>query len=433
MYEALVIGGGSAGYVAGSILARKGLETAVAEKGKFGGVCVNAGCVPSIFLFDSSFMLARWKEIGDYKGIETDVNFSESTFSKRDEIVSYLSSAGKSLVENAGGHVFSGEAKITQRGVAEVDGERIAFRKLIVATGSIPNSPLGTISEDEAVNLHCVPKDMVVVGGGYAGVEIAQIFARLGSSVKLVTRGRMLKDFSDRAHDYVIQSLEFDGVEVKEFHEVKEIQDGHVVTDKGIIKGEVIVSATGRRPNVPDGLSKYYKVKVNENGIAVGRNMVSDDPDVLAVGDVVDKHNKTAHSAMFEAMVASLNLSGTPLEVNYDCIPQVVYTDPQVGKVGVMKKAVKTMEYQFNAVTRATIAGIREGLVRLGVNERNEVVYGEVIGKNAEELINTITLAVKYKVTLFQLATTVFVHPSLSEAISNAAKSAFDLDVDRFK
>ncbi|BBG23499.1 Dihydrolipoyl dehydrogenase [Sulfuracidifex tepidarius] len=433
MYEVLVIGGGSAGYVAGSVLARKGIKTAVVEKEKFGGTCVNSGCVPSIFLFDSSFMLSRWKEIGDYKGINVDVEMSDCTFSKRDDIVSYLSSAGRSLVENAGAQVYLGEAKIREKGKAEVNGETIEFKRLIVASGSSPISYPGVITEDEAVNLRYVPRDMIVVGGGYAGVEIAQIFARLGSSVTLVTRHRILSGFSEKARDYVIQSLEFDGVQVKEFHEVIKMEGNEVVTNKGTMKGEVVVSAMGRRPVLPEGLTKNYNVKVNEKGIAVRRNMMTDDCDVFAVGDVIDKPNKTAHSAMYEAIVASQTISGTPMEVSYECIPKVIYSDPQVGIVGVPEKATKIAEFPFNAVTRATISGLRDGMVRIGFNERNEIVYGEVIGKNAEELINILTLAVKYRVNMFDLATTVFVHPSLSEAISNASKSVFDLDVDRFK
>jgi len=433
MYEVLVIGGGSAGYVAGSVLARKGIKTAVVEKGKFGGTCVNSGCVPSIFLFDSSFMLSRWKEIGDYKGMNVDVEMNDCTFSKRDEIVSYLSSAGKSLVENAGAQVYLGEARIKSRGMAEVNGKTIEFKRLIVASGSSPISYPGVITEDEAVNLRYVPRDMVVVGGGYAGVEIAQIFARLGSSVTLVTRHRILNGFSERARDYVIQSLDFDGVEVKEFHEVRKMENNEVVTDKGTLKGEVVVSAMGRKPTLPEGLTMNYNVRVNDKGIVVKKNMMTDDHDVFAIGDVVDKPNKTAHSAMYEAIVASQTITGAQMEVRYECIPKVIYSDPQVGIVGSPDNAVKVVEFPFNAVTRATISGLREGMVRLGLDEKNEVVYGEVIGKNAEELINTLTLAVKYRANAFDLATTVFVHPSLSEAISNASKSIFDLDVDRFK
>ncbi|MUN29897.1 dihydrolipoyl dehydrogenase family protein [Sulfuracidifex metallicus] len=433
MYDVLVIGAGSAGYVAASVLARQKLNVAVVEKGKFGGTCVNSGCVPSIFLFDSSFMLSRWQEIGDYKGLDVKVDFSNSTFSKRDDVVSYLSSAGRSLIENAGGHVYKGSGRIIDKGVAETDeGEKICFKKLIVASGSVPKTPPGVMSEDEAVNLEYVPKDMIVVGGGYAGVEIAQIFSRLGSSVTLITRSRIMKGFSEKAREYLLQSLEFDGVQVKEFHEVKRMSEREVYTENGTFKGEVVVSATGRTPLIPDGL-KSYSINVKENGIIVRPTMMTDDPSVFAIGDVVDKPNKTAHSAMHEAIVASYNLIGRKLEVKYNCIPQVVYTDPQIGVVGSASHAVKFAEFPFNAVTRATIAGMRDGEVRIGFNEKGETVFGEVIGKNAEELINIITLAVRHKITAFELATTVFVHPSLSEGISNAAKTMFDLDIDRFK
>lgn len=218
-FDVVIIGGGSSGYVAGSVLARHGKNVLVVEKEKFGGVCVRSGCVPSIFLYDVSFSLSRSSEIGNYKGLTIDVG-ARDIFASRNTLIEYLSDAGQKLVENAGGTTLIGEARV-KGSVVEVNGKEIEYDNMIIASGSSPLLPRikgveGGITEDQAVNLDYVPKEMVVVGGGFAGVEIAQFFARLGSSVSLVTRGRILQEMSEEARKIILDSLEWDGVTVKE-------------------------------------------------------------------------------------------------------------------------------------------------------------------------------------------------------------------------
>ncbi len=435
-YDAVVIGGGSAGYVAASVLARNGAKVAIVEKRAFGGVCVNSGCIPSIFLSDISFLSSRLQEIGYYKGLNISVSLGEF-FKKRDEVIQYLSEAGRKLVEDAGAEVYIGEGVIEDEGRVSVDGKSLEYDRLVLATGSVPLRPNypgieRAISEDEAVNLKSVPSSLVVIGGGFAGVEIAQIYARLGAKVSLIARGRVLKEYSEEARNVIMEALDWDGVEVKEGVEVREVKDEKVVTNKGVFEGEVIVYATGRAPAFPRGMERLELIS-SENGICVNREMQTSNPKVYAIGDVVNKRKKVAHTAMLEGIVAGLNAMGAREEVDYLHVPQVVYTDPQVGVVGDVNLAVKTEEFPFSATSRATVSGFREGYVRIGVDERGRVVYGEVVSNIAEELVNAIALAVKARMSIRELAMTAFVHPSLSEAIVNSARSFYNLDVDRFK
>jgi dihydrolipoamide dehydrogenase (EC 1.8.1.4) len=435
----VVIGGGSAGYVAGSVLGREGKEVIVIEKGKFGGVCVNSGCVPSIFLSDISFLFSRLNEIGNYKGLEISVTDSKGNFfSKRNEIIEYLSNAGKELVKNSGAEVIEGEAKIVSPNEVEVEGKRISFDKLIIATGSIPLKPSikgieRAISEDEAVNLNYVPSSLVVIGGGYAGVEIAQIYARLGSEVTLITRGKVMKYLDEDGQKIIKDSLDWDGVELIENCEVEEIGEHEVVTKKGMRKkGEVVVYATGRKPNFPKGIDKLG-IKYNDNGIVVNDLLQTTNSRVYSAGDVIDKEKKVAHVAMLEGIISALNSSGKMERIDYFSVPQVVYTDPQIGIVGDRKLAVKECKFPLSATTRAIIKGLREGYAKIGVDEKGKIVYGEVVADVAEELVNELAIAIKVGMTCKDLALTALVHPSLSESIINACRGFFNLDVDRFK
>jgi dihydrolipoamide dehydrogenase len=435
----VVIGGGSAGYVAGSVLGREGKEVIVIEKGKFGGVCVNSGCVPSIFLSDISFLFSRLNEIGNYKGLEISVTDSKGNFfSKRNEIIEYLSNAGKELVKNSGAEVIEGEAKIVSPNEVEVEGKRISFDKLIVATGSIPLKPSikgieRAISEDEAVNLNYVPSSLVVIGGGYAGVEIAQIYARLGSEVTLITRGKVMKYLDEDGQKIIKDSLDWDGVELIENCEVEEIGEHEVVTKKGMRKkGEVVVYATGRKPNFPKGIDKLG-IKYNDNGIVVNDLLQTTNSRVYSAGDVIDKEKKVAHVAMLEGIISALNSSGKMERIDYFSVPQVIYTDPQIGIVGDRKLAVKECKFPLSATTRAIIKGLREGYAKIGVDGKGKIVYGEVVADVAEELVNELAIAIKVGMTCKDLALTALVHPSLSESMINACRGFFNLDVDRFK
>ena len=435
-YDAVIIGGGTAGYTAGIVLGRRGKKVAVIEKNKIGGTCVNYGCVPSIFLSDISFLYSRLGEIGNYKGLEITVKLG-NYFSKREEIIKYLNEAGEKLIENAGGEIIYGEGKIISKDEVEVNGKILKTRNIIIATGSRPNPPEiegveNAISEDDAIRLNEVPSSMVVIGGGVAGTEISQIFSRLGSNVTLLAKSKVLKELEEDTRKILLNSLDFDGITVVENVLVKEIKRGKVVTNKGDFEGEVIVYATGRTPNYPKGLERLG-VETTKNGITVNERMETNVRGVYAIGDVIDKDKRVAHLAYLEAIVASLNVLGSCEIMDYSGIPQVIYTDPQIGIVGNKNEVVKFVKFPYNANTRALIKGLREGFGLIGMDKNNTIVYSEIIGDNAEELISIMSLAIRKRLTIRDLAFTAFPHPSLSEILVNAARSEFDLDVDTFK
>ena len=435
-FDIAIIGGGTAGYTASIILGRRGKKTVVVEKDKIGGTCVNYGCVPSIFLSELSFLYSRLSEIGNYKGVNISVSL-DNFFTKRDEIINYLNTAGENLIKSAGGEIIKGEAEIVGPNEIKVNEERIKAKSLIIASGSKPNKPPiegieNAISEDEAVRLTKIPSSMVVIGGGVAGTEIAQIFAKLGSSVTLLSRSKVMKELEEETRRVLLDALEFDGVNIVEGATPTKIKENKVISNRGEFEGEVIVYATGRTPSIPKG-TQDIGVEVTRNGIVVNRRMETSVKNVYAIGDVIDKEKKVAHVAYAEAIVASLNILGSCEEMDYEGVPQVLYTDPQVGIVGDKRKVSKFVKFPYSANTRAIIRGLREGFSLIGIDKNGTIVYSEIIGDNAEELVNIMALAIRKRLTIRDLAFSIFVHPSLGEVLLNAARDEFDLDVDIYK
>ncbi|BCU69117.1 dihydrolipoyl dehydrogenase family protein [Stygiolobus caldivivus] len=437
-FDVAVIGGGTAGYASSVILGRRGKRVAVIEKENIGGTCVNYGCVPSIFLSELSFLYSRIKEIGNYKGINISVSIDGSSFfNKRDEIVNYLSSAGENLIRSSGGEIIKGEAEILGKNEVVINGEKVTAKNIIIASGSKPNPPQiegieNAVSEDEAVRIKKIPSSIIVIGGGVAGTEIAQIFAKLGSEVTILSRGKVLKELEEDTRKIILEALEFDGVNVIEGVVPEKIKENKVVSSKGEHEGEVIVYATGRVPSIPKGAS-MIGIESTRNGIIVNNKLETSIKGIYAVGDVIDKEKRVAHLAYIEAIIASLNILGSCEEMDYEGVPQVIYTDPEIGVVGDKRKVEKYVKFPYTANTRAIIRGLRDGFSLIGIDKNGTIVYSEIIGDNAEELVNLMALAIRKRLTIRDLAFSIFAHPSLSEVMLNAARDHFDLDVDIYK
>ncbi|GGT86424.1 pyridine nucleotide-disulfide oxidoreductase [Sulfodiicoccus acidiphilus] len=431
-YDVVVIGSGPAGYMASSLLSRAGKSVLVIERGRFGGVCVNFGCVPSIFLHDLTSVISRFKEVENQFGLEGQLRLGKFVQRMR-EIRDRLSSAGEELVRNAGAEVIYGEAELKEDYVL-IDGKPVKYGALLVATGSTPDTSLvkggGVYTEDQVGEIDTPPETMIVVGGGYAGVEIAQFYARLGSNVTLVTEARLLGNLSPRLSEAIKESLIWDGVNVREGVKVTSVKEKEVVSESGSLKADVVILAAGRRPSVPRG-TVGLGVVVDQRGILVNEQMKTENPRIWAAGDVVSKSGpKNAHTAMHEATVVYRNMMGQRCSVDYNAVPELVYTDPEVGKVGEEQSVREWAYFPLNVTTRSIITGFTEGFVRIGIDSSGRIVYGEAVGHNVEELMNALTIVVRAKMSLRDFSYTVLLHPSLGEALTGAAKSFFGEDVD---
>ena len=439
-YDVIVVGGGTAGYSTAIALARHGKRVLVIEKDRFGGVCVNYGCVPSVFVHLVSKALTRVPSDLGYLGLQAVVE-ADRYYRRMVETRDYLAEAGRKLVENAGADVEMGEAEVSGPSTVRVNGKEYEFERLVLATGSVPR-PLDVpggeraLSEDQAFLIKDPPSSMVVIGGGYAGVEIAQAFGKLGTQVTLLTRSRVLErlQLSEETRKVLLDSLSFDNVEVKEFTEPKRIDEsGRVETTRGEFKGEIVVAAVGRKPNYPKGLEKLG-VETNGDGVKVNDRMETTNPRVFAVGDVVSKGFRLANAALMEGLTVAANLAlSIDLRVDYSYMPQVVFSDPNIGVVGRRDLAVKFLSYPNGATTRSVVEGKREGHVILGLDGGGRIVYGEAVGENAEAVVNTLALAIKLKARVEDLAFVPFVHPSMTEALSNTARAFYNFDIDQFK
>ncbi|MEM0373516.1 MAG: NAD(P)/FAD-dependent oxidoreductase [Sulfolobaceae archaeon] len=427
-YDVLVIGTGPAGYTASIILARAGKRVVVAEKGKVGGLCVNLGCVPSIFLHDLAYYYYKLPEVCKNYGLEITTKLS-NYMEELERIINQLSDAGRYLIQDAGAELIYGEAEIIDFHHAKVGGKIISFDKLIIASGTSPNFIPGTIPVDELFRTKKFPSSVIIIGGGYAGVETAQMLSRLGSKVTLISRSKILKNLSEDARKQIIESLLWEEIEIIDDIKKFEIKENKVIIDNKELKADIIVSAIGRKPNIPKGLEKLG-VKFDSNGIIVDHLMKTNVENVYAIGDIVNHRNKLAHKAIMEGIVASQNILGNQITIDYESIPEVIYTDPQIAFVGNKESAVRVLKFPFLASTRAIISGERIGYIKLGIDKHERVVYGEIVHSRAEDLINVLTMAVRLKVSVKDLALMSFAHPSLSEVIVQASRILYDLDTD---
>ena len=432
-YDVVIIGSGPAGYMAASLLGRRGQSVLVVEKGNFGGTCVNFGCVPSIFLHDLTLLLSRGKEQDRHFGIVRDqktANYVERVM----ELRGRLSEAGEELVRSSGADIMKGEATI-QNDFVVIGGVRVGYERLILASGSTPDLSLkkeeAVYNEDQLAELDSVPETMIVVGGGYAGVEISQFYAKLGSRVTLLTEGEVVGNLGSRLSHLVREALSWDGVEVKEHVHVSAVKAKEVLTNLGSFKAQIVLLAAGRKPNLPSGIN-VLGVQLSPKGVIVDNHMRTSNPRVWAAGDIISKDfHRNAHSAMAEAIVASSNIVGRDLAVSYDAIPDLIYTDPEIGVVGDSKTVETWAEFPFRANTRAIISGFTEGYVKIGFDSFGRVVYGEAVGQWIEEFLNLLSILVKFRVKKEDLSNLTLLHPSLGESIISAVRSLSNEDVER--
>ncbi|MFC5134324.1 MULTISPECIES: dihydrolipoyl dehydrogenase [Haloferacaceae] len=455
--EVLVIGAGPGGYVAAIRAAQKGLDTTLVEKDAYGGACLNRGCIPSKALIAASG-LAHEAGNAESMGIHADpaVDLSRMMEWKRG-VVDRLTGGVEKLCKANGVNLIEGTARFVDDHTVRVahggDGqgsESIEFEHAIVATGSRPIEIPGfefaedhVWSSEAALAAESVPDRLVVVGGGYIGMELATVYAKLGAEVTVV---EMLDDILDPYEDDVKRVVrdraEDLGIEFR-FGEGasgwSEAGDGghlvHTETEDGTESGypaDRVLVAVGREP-VTGGLDlENAGVETTERGfIETDDRTRSTVEHVHAVGDVSGEP-MLAHAASKEGVVAAETIAGEPAALDQQAIPAAVFTDPEIGTVGMTEADaedagfdVAVGEMPFRASGRAMTTGHTDGFVRIVADADEGFVLGaQIVGPEASELIAEVGLAIELGATLEDVAATVHTHPTLSEAVMEAAENA---------
>ena len=454
-FQAVVIGGGPGGYVCAIRLAQLGMKTACIEsRGSLGGTCLNVGCIPSKSLLNLSEEFHKVKNLSS-KGIEVgEVKLNlDKMMKSKDKAVTVLTKGVEFLLKKNNVTYFKGVGSFKSKNEISIkdvnkNETSIFAEKIIIATGSVPSSLPGIdfdekiiVSSTGVLKLDKVPKKMVVVGGGYIGLEMGSVWSRLGSEVHVVefldhiTPG-MDKEISNE----FMKILKKQGIKFHMQHKVDQIikkNSSAVVstTDKDGNKKEfdceVVLVSVGRKPNTKGlNLEKIGLNLDNKNRIQTDKYFKTNLDNIYAIGDVISGP-MLAHKAEDEGIAVAENIVGQSGHVNYDTIPGVIYTSPEVASIGKTEEQLKELnvkykigKFSFMANSRAKAIDDTDGFVKILADEKTDKVLGaHLIGPHAGELIGEIGIAMEFGGSSEDIARTCHAHPTFSEAIKEAALS----------
>jgi dihydrolipoamide dehydrogenase len=456
-FDVTIIGSGPGGYVSAIRCAQLGFKTAIIEKyATLGGTCLNVGCIPSKALLASSHHYEELQHFANH-GIEVtgDVKVNlEKMIARKQAVVDQTSGGVKFLMDKNNITVFNGLGSFesaTSVKVTKEDGssEIIESKNIIIATGSKPsNLPFIKLDKDriitstEALKLKEVPKHLVIIGGGVIGIELGQVYLRLGAQVSVVEfMDRIIPGMDASLSKELTKVFKKQGMKFYTSHKVQSVdRAGDVVTVKAEnAKGEIItlegdyaLVSVGRRPYT-DGLNADKAgVKVTDRGqIEVNNHLQTSASNIYAIGDVV-RGAMLAHKAEEEGVMVAEILAGQKPHIDYNLIPGVVYTWPEVAAVGKTEEQLKAEgiefksgSFPFKALGRARAGGDTDGFVKILADAKTDEVLGvHMIGARCADLIAEAVTAMEFRASAEDISRMSHAHPTFAEAIKEAALAA---------
>ncbi len=463
-YDVIVIGAGTGGYPTAIRAAQLGLKVAVVEKQKaLGGTCLIWGCIPTKALLEHAHSLKiaqQAKEWGlVFPGMTGPVGIDMNQVqSRKDRVVTALTRGVEYLFRKNGVTWIKGTARLLGRGEVEVTGEQAqklrAAREIVVATGSAPRSVPGVtidrkriITSDEAIGLREVPKTIVILGAGAIGVEFGTLFRRLGSDVTIIELLPRIVPLEDEAVSAELEkSFRKQGIKIHTNSRVTKAEaraDGVAVeaqTGDGkalALSADYLLVATGRGP-VTDGLgAEDVGLRIEKGYVRVDEQYRTGVDGISALGDVITLgrpgHPQLAHVSTAEGILTAERIAGKETRaLDYDHVPSCTYCDPEIGSVGLTEKEAQERGYEvrigtfpFGPLGRARIAGETEGFVKIVADKKYDEILGvHMIGPRATELVVEPTVALNLECTVEDLIRTIHPHPTMAEAIGEAAHAA---------
>ena len=452
-FDVTVIGGGPAGYVCAIRLSQLGLKTACVEsRGSLGGTCLNIGCIPSKSLLNMSESFHRAKNFSDI-GIETgEIKLNlEKMMSNKDSSVATLTKGVEFLFKKnkvtyiKGVGSFNGNNEI----LVKNDKSELTIKtdKTIISTGSEPLSLPGIdfdekkiLSSTGALNISKLPKKMVVVGGGYIGLEMGSVWSRLGTEVHVIEYlDHITPGLDKEVSNEFMKILKKQNIKFELNTKVEKItksEQGVIIEtsskdSKNKIEADVVLISVGRKPYTDKLNLEKIGVNLDKKGkIIVNKNFETNVENVYAIGDVIDGP-MLAHKAEEEGIAVAELIAGQSGHVNYDIIPGVIYTSPEVAYVGKNEEELKEEKinfkvgkFPFMANSRAKAINEPEGFVKILAESTTDRVLGvHIIGPHAGEMIAEMSVAMEFGASSEDIARTCHAHPTFSEAIKEAALS----------
>jgi dihydrolipoamide dehydrogenase len=459
--DLVILGSGPGGYVAAIRAAQWGLRTVIVEKENWlGGTCLNVGCIPTKALLFNAEVLEYMHHAKEF-GVEcTPATASwEVVRERQNKVVLKHNKGVEYLLKKNKVELIRGYGRLLGKGRIGVETsagtQELLTRNIILATGSEARVPPGmepdsklVLTNREILETKTVPKSLIIIGAGAVGVEFGSVYRRFGSEVTIV---EMLPRILPLADEEVSKELQralrkqgiqfLTGAKVEKLERLKDAVEVHVAIGekKEVLKGEQVLVAVGRKPNTENvGLDKT-KAEVERGFVKTDGYMATAEPGLYAIGDIVAGAPQLAHAASMEGIVAVGKMCDRPVPpMNFQQIPDAVYCDPQVASVGLSEaKArelghdVKIGKFPFKANSKASVLGAEDGFVKLVCDKKyGEILGAHMIGAGVTELIGEMTMAIRMEATLEDLQFTVHAHPTLSEAILDAAGAADGISIN---
>lgn len=448
--QLVVIGGGPGGYAASLRAARLGMKATLIEEDRIGGTCMNYGCIPTKFFLSQTKLLEEIKKNPRLEGVQERVNLDwPRVQQEKRAIIERLVKGVEFLLERSGVEVLKGKASLDSQKKIHFQGAQeerfFEAEHIILATGSRPaDFPFlradgkSIVTSREALELEKIPATMIVVGAGAIGLELGSIFRRLGSDVTVLEiMPTILPGFDRQMVTRLERLLKKQGLRIRtEFR----LEESHILAGEVLLKGtclkthtalefrsEKVLIAVGRKPN-SEVLGPAFAGLLDERGfVRADEGLATAEEGLLAIGDLIGG-KLLAHKAHHEGIVAAENVAGRKAAMDYQALPMAVFTEPEFASVGLTEEEAinQGLKYQtglfsLQANGRAVTMESPEGLVKLLADPDGRLLGGHILAPNASELIGELALALRKGLSLEDMAFTIHVHPTLSEAVMEAA------------
>lgn len=454
--DTIVLGAGPGGYVAAIRAAQEGQSVAIIEKEYWGGVCLNVGCIPSKALIHAAEVFEQTQDPSTF-GISSEnvsIDWDKTQEWKQSGVVEKMTSGVEFLLKKNKVQLVKGTGYFTKKDTIHVDGEEpisFKFKNAIIATGSTPIQINGFEWSDRildstgALEIPAIPEKLVFVGGGYIGSELAGVYARLGTDVTILEGTSTIlggfdkdmvriaeKDFKDRGTNIITNAMAKEAVENDNGVTVKYEVDGKEES----IDADYVIVTVGRRPNTQNLGLENLGIEIDDRGlIKVDNQGRTTNENFFAIGDVVPGA-ALAHKASYEGKVAAEAIAGKNVEVDYRAMPAVAFTITELASVGYTEAEakeegleVKGYKFPLSANGRAVSLDQAQGFIRLVTTEDDTIVGAQVAGPNASDLISELSVAVEGSLNAADLSGTIHPHPTLGEAVMDAAELALGVPI----
>jgi len=453
-WDIAVLGGGPGGYVAAIRAAQLKKRVVLVEKHKIGGTCMNFGCIPAKYLLHQAKIYEEFKGNKNLEGPLEKIRYNwKKVQEEKNKVIEKLVRGIEFILKRNRVTLIRGSAFLRENRqiVVQTEGEEMVFEsdKIILATGSSPSKlPFlapdgkGVITSREALELADIPKKMLIIGAGAIGLEMGTIYQKLGSEVSILEiMPTILPGAEKEITTRLERILKIQGLNIYTQMRIEEalVKKGKVYLKGVCIKDQIpfefeaekVLLAAGRTPNSAELKGKNINISQDKFGfVKVNPHLETDVPGIYAIGDLIGGR-LLAHKASHEGILASENASGEKKVMNYDALPMAVYTEPEFSSVGFTEQEAKEKKtgiqvglFSLQANGRALTIGKQEGMVKIIADDKDRIIGAHILAPNASELIAEMTLAIDKEMRLQDVSSSVHVHPTLSEAVMEAAMKA---------